>query len=201
MIEKQVSCYDNFIKVIENLVFKNETKDDFLDYELEDKLKIYVNKIQNLISSQNKSIKEITKNNDDNSSGKIIELYNKVEKLQLNNLCLESENEKLKAIVNQKENINFDDVKSKLEIVNLTAKLNDLDINNKQLIEKYHRNKKVWEKNEQRLTEEIGKLDNFIAILIDTLRNLPDNIRNSSELQEIISFIEQNENDKSINKL
>lgn len=87
---------------------------------------------------------------------------------------------------------------NKQEIVELSAKLSELEETNEKLKQKYVRNRKVWEDNEKNLTNEIERIDSFIAVLVDTLKKLPESLKNCTELKEIITLIEQNEVDKSI---
>lgn len=199
--EKQINATNTFLQSIQNIIIENNllSKEEFSkDCKQEDRLAA----CEKIIKENLLLHKKTAPCEESNSSARFVELCKQIESLQGSNKCLTFELEELKSIVRQSETIDFDQVKLKLEIANLTAKLNQSDSKYEQLIQKYSRNRKVWQENEQNLTEEIGKLDNFIAVIIDTLRKLPDNLRNSSELCELVAVIDQNEADKSTtNKL
>lgn len=89
----------------------------------------------------------------------------------------------------------------KQEVAMLSAKLAKLEETNEKLEQKYVRNRKVWEDNEKNLTNEIERIDSFIAGLVETLKKLPETLKNSPELKVIITLIEQNEADKSMSTL
>lgn len=170
---------------------------------MQSKLKLYRKAIadgifKNIIKSENAPENENSPSaTPDNSlKAKIIDLTQQLELLTTENRCLFKQNEDLKQML-EKENIDGDQVKLMMEISNLKAKLAQQEETNGKLIQKYARNRKVWEDNEKKVTAEIGKMDDFIAVLVDTLKKLPDSLKNCTELQELLVIIDQSEREKT----
>lgn len=212
-LEEQLDSCQAFLSLIhESFIEINKSKGDdpvfkelnnLENTDLQSKLKLYRKVIadgifKNIIRSENALENEssLSATPDNSLKATIIDLTQQLEVLTTDNRCLFKQNEDLKQML-EKENIDGDQVKLMMEISNLKAKLAQQEETNGKLIQKYARNRKVWEDNEKKVTAEIGKMDNFIAVLVDTLKKLPDNLKNCPELQELLVIIDQSELEKA----
>jgi len=56
---------------------------------------------------------------------------------------------------------------------------------------KYARNRKVWEENERKATQEIKMLDDIVDHVIDTLKTLPETFRASEQIQQLMDVLNE----------
>ena len=54
---------------------------------------------------------------------------------------------------------------------------------------KYARNRKVWEENERKATQEIKMLDDIVDHVIDTLKSLPETFRSTEQIQQLMDVL------------
>ena len=64
---------------------------------------------------------------------------------------------------------------------------------------KYLRNRKVWEENERKASEEIKKLDEMFDHVIETLKALPESQRNSEPIQDLLHLLAIDTREQTIN--
>lgn len=192
---KENSLYEDLLKFIQNFVDKPLSLDE--------------NKNSDDIISKIDSIKEVIKSNFTEQTNlktenaikikSIAEFQQQIEVLSTENKRLLSENGELKLLIKQDQNVDVNQMELKLEIANINSKLSEQQEINEKLMQKYTRNRKVWENNESKLTEEIERLDNFIALLFDTLEKLPSELKLNPEFQYVLDIIKQSTDQKEIN--
>lgn len=151
-----------------------------------------------------KVLKKMTLNqtNDENSNivnddcevlrANISDLSKENERLKENEISLLSKIDELKQI-SVNNNIPIDFIELRLENAKTAKKLKMTQETLERLNEKFARNRKVLEENYKKTTEEIKVLDNFIAIIIEKLNNLPADLKNMVALKEIYAIINENE--------
>ncbi len=106
--------------------------------------------------------------------------------------CSESVNKELKNMTEEsnRDSLSSQDVSSlRLEIASLKESMAMKEDMIEKLSSKYARNRKVWEENDRKATQEIKKLDDIVDHVIESLKSLPENLKNSDHIQEILELL------------
>ena len=148
---------------------------------------------ESIINDKNRSIDHLKTENETNLK-KIIVLNNDLDIIKEKVRCSESVNRELKNIIdktNEKtiSTQNFDSLR--LENASLKESLAIKEEMIDKLSAKYARNRKVWEENDRKATQEIKKLDDMVDHVIDTLKALPDNFKNTEPIQELLEVLSE----------
>ena len=135
-----------------------------------------------------------TTNNNQDLKMKIADLIKENSMLKENIQCLKIEIDELKKLLsnNNDGSMSGEQIDLKLENVKILEKLRMKEDQLEKLNEKFARNRAVLEENYRRSLNEIKTLDNFIAIIIDKLNKLPDELKKHDQLKELITIVNEN---------
>lgn len=187
---------DNLFKKVFENYFK-ETEELKLEMSKEN-----MNSKQNLLNVENmlkekNAVLDDMKNENELNQNKLKNLYNELDVINEKYRCSESVNKELKNIIEESNegSVSSQNVKSlRLEMIGLKESLAVKENMIDKISSKFSRNRKVWEENDRKATQEIKKLDDVIDHVIDTLKTLPENLKNSEQIQEILELLTEGMN-------
>jgi len=141
---------------------------------------------------ENNTLLDHLKVENESNQSKLINLNNQLDILTEKYRCSESVNQELKNMIEEsnKDSLSSQSINAlRLEMVSLKESLAMKEEMLDKLSSKYARNRKVWEENDRKATQEIKKLDDIVDHVIETLKSLPENLKHSESIQEILELL------------
>ncbi|KAH7641276.1 hypothetical protein HUG17_4320 [Dermatophagoides farinae] len=200
--EKYGQQMDKFLNCIHD-TFIQCSNDNDLSLLIEDFRKCSINNesfdkkleiAEKFLKSLPKQHSDIVNNNDNNNNNKLDSKLKISDQQKENIQCLKTEIAELKNLLIN-NGMSLEQINLKLENTELSEKLRLKEETLEKLKEKFARNRAVLEENHRRSLDEIKTLDNFIAIIINKLNKLPEDLKKHNELKELITIVNENDSD------